>query len=146
MTLAPTDMMCFALYSAHHAMQQAYAPLLKEIGLTYPQYLVMSALWSGDGRTVGALGRELQLESNTLTPLLKRLEAQGLVRRTRDSEDERRVLVRLTSAGREVQARAEDIPRRLAEKIGMDAGDFFRLRDEINGLRDRLRGEEGHGV
>ncbi|EEX16555.1 transcriptional regulator, MarR family [Citreicella sp. SE45] len=139
MQLTPPDMICFALYSAQHAMQQAYADLLDGIGLTYPQYLVMTALWAEDGRTVGALGRELRLESNTLTPLLKRLEAQGQILRSRDPEDERRVLIRLTEAGRALQARAAHVPGCLAERIGLPVEDLVRLRDEIHGLSDRLR-------
>jgi len=106
MQLIPPDMICFALYSAQHAMQQAYAELLDGLGLTYPQYLLMTALWAEDGRTVGALGRDLRLESNTLTPMLKRLEGQGLVRRKRDSKDERRVLIRVTAKGRALQEQA----------------------------------------
>lgn len=139
MTLAPSDMICFALYSAQHAMQQAYAPLLEDLGLTYPQYLVMTALWDEDAVTVGALGRSLQLESNTLTPLLKRLEAQALITRTRDKADERRVLVALTGAGRGMQERARHIPQCLADRIGLPVEELVRMREELNGMRDRLR-------
>ena len=108
--LPVAEMICFSLYSATHAMQHAYKPLLEALGLTYPQYLVMVALWAEDGQTVGQLGQALQLESNTLTPLLKRMQAQGLVLRARDSRDERQVRVRLTEAGREMQSRAAAIP------------------------------------
>ena len=139
MTLAPSDMICFALYSAQHAMQQAYAPLLEDLGLTYPQYLVMTALWDEDAVTVGALGRSLQLESNTLTPLLKRLEAQALITRTRDKADERRVLVALTGAGRVMQERARHIPQCLADRIGLPVEELVRMREELNSMRDRLR-------
>ena len=138
-------MICFALYSAQHAMQQAYAELLDGLGLTYPQYLLMTALWAEDGRTVGALGRDLRLESNTLTPMLKRLEGQGLVRRKRDSKDERRVLIRVTAKGRALQEQAARIPECLIERVGLPLEDLPRLRDELHDLRDRLRsaGEEG---
>ncbi|WP_335947419.1 MULTISPECIES: MarR family winged helix-turn-helix transcriptional regulator [Salipiger] len=145
MQLIPPDMICFALYSAQHAMQQAYAELLDGLGLTYPQYLLMTALWAEDGRTVGALGRDLRLESNTLTPMLKRLEGQGLVRRKRDSKDERRVLIRVTAKGRALQEQAARIPECLIERVGLPLEDLTRLRDELHDLRDRLRraGEEG---
>jgi DNA-binding MarR family transcriptional regulator len=136
--LPPPDMLCFALYSAAHRMQQTYKPLLAPLGLTYPQYLLLSALWSRDARTVGALGRELQLESNTLTPLIKRLESRGLLRRTRDTTDERRVHVTLTDDGRALQADAAHIPGCIARETGMDMDDLARLRDEILALRDRL--------
>jgi len=138
-------MLCFALYSAQHAMQQAYAELLEDLGLTYPQYLLMTALWAEDGRTVGALGRELRLESNTLTPMLKRLEGQGLVSRKRDRKDERRVLIRVTAKGRALQEQAARIPASLVERVGLPLEDLTRLRDELHDLRDRLRraGEEG---
>ena len=132
-------MICFALYSAQHAMQQAYAELLDGLGLTYPQYLLMTALWAEDGRTVGALGRDLRLESNTLTPMLKRLEGQGLVRRKRDSKDERRVLIRVTAKGRALQEQAARIPECLIERVGLPLEDLTRLRDELHDLRDRLR-------
>ncbi|WP_370158722.1 MarR family winged helix-turn-helix transcriptional regulator [Salipiger bermudensis] len=145
MQLIPPDMICFALYSAQHAMQQAYAELLDGLGLTYPQYLLMTALWAEDGRTVGALGRDLRLESNTLTPMLKRLEGQGRVRRKRDSKDERRVLIRVTAKGRALQEQAARIPECLIERVGLPLEDLTRLRDELHDLRDRLRraGEEG---
>ena len=139
MTLALPDMICFALYSATHAMQQAYKPLLEQIGLTYPQYLVLTALWTEDGQTVGALGRQVQLDSNTLTPLLKRLEAAGLLSRTRDTGDERQVMIRLSEQGRALQARAAHIPGCIGDKTGMALDDLMRLRDQITALRDHLR-------
>src|SRR3954452_21193280 len=99
------NFLCFAIYSAGHAFNQFYRPLLDAIGLTYPQYLVMVALWSANDQTVKALGEKLSLESSTLTPLLKRLEAAGYLTRTRDPEDERQVRVRLTAAGRALKNR-----------------------------------------
>ena len=133
------EMICFSLYSATHAMQHAYKPLLEALGLTYPQYLALVALWGEDGQTVGQLGQALQLESNTLTPLLKRLEAQGLLSRARDSRDERQVRVSLIEAGRDMQARAEEIPRCILEKSGMSLTALTALRDQVNALRDQLR-------
>ena len=109
------------------------------MGLTYPQYLALVALWGEDGQTVGQLGQALQLESNTLTPLLKRLEAQGLLSRARDSRDERQVRVSLTEAGRDMQARAEEIPQCILEKSGMSLTALTALRDQVNALRDQLR-------
>lgn len=139
MTLPIPQMICFSLYSATHAMQHAYKPLLEAIGLTYPQYLALVALWGEDAQTVGQLGQAMQLESNTLTPLLKRLEAQGLVRRARDTGDERQVRVSLTDAGRALQARAAHIPGCILEKSGMTPAALTALRDQVNGLRDQLR-------
>ena len=139
MNLTPPDMTCFALYSAAHAVQQAYKPLLDDIGLTYPQYLVMSVLWAEDGQTVGAIGRQVLLESSTLTPLLKRLESQGLVERSRDAKDERQVRIALTEAGRALAARAAHIPACFLEMTGLPVADLVRLRDRVIALRDRLR-------
>ena len=135
------EMICFSLYSATHAMQHAYKPLLEALGLTYPQYLALVALWGEDGQTVGQLGQALQLESNTLTPLLKRMEAQGLVGRARDSRDERQVRVTLTEAGRDMQAHAAEIPRCILEKSGMSLAALTTLRDQVSALRDQLRAD-----
>ena len=139
MNLTPPDMTCFALYSAAHAVQQAYKPLLDDIGLTYPQYLVMSVLWGEDDQTVGAIGRQVLLESSTLTPLLKRLESQGLVERSRDAKDERQVRIALTEAGRALAARAAHIPACFLEMTGLPVADLVTLRDRVIALRDRLR-------
>lgn len=139
MKLTPPDMICFALYSAGHAMQQAYKPMLEPLGLTYPQYLVLTVLWARDGQSLGEIGRRVQLESNTLTPLFKRLEGQGLVTRQRDEADERQVRIWLTETGREMQARVAHIPGCLIERIGMDLDTLNVLREQISLLRDRLR-------
>lgn len=140
MTLAPQDMFCFALYSATHAMQQAYRPLLEKIGLTYPQYLVMSALWTADKPlSVSGIGRQVQLESSTLTPLLKRLETAGHIVRRRNPEDERQLQVDLTDEGRALQARAAHIPACILEKTGLDIETLRRLQGEIRDLTHRLR-------
>src|SRR5258708_33918548 len=102
--------LCFAVYSASHAVNRVYKPLLDELGLTYPQYLAMVLLWEEDDQTVGSLCERLLLESSTLTPVLKRLEALGHVRRTRDPVDERQVRVRLTEKGRALRDKARGIP------------------------------------
>lgn len=138
--LSPQDMVCFSLYSAVHAMTQAYRPHLEALGLTYPQYLVMSALWAAEAPpTVGMLSRLLQLESSTLTPLLKRLEAMGLLIRRRDAEDERQVRVTLTGEGQQMQARTAGIAGCIAEQSGMSVEELMSLRDQVSRLRDNLR-------
>lgn len=139
MPLPVSDMICFSLYSATHAMQAAYKPLLDQVGLTYPQYLVLTVLWQTDGQSVGQIGQTLQLESNTLTPLLKRMEGQGLVTRSRSREDERQVMVSLTEAGKTLQNRAAHIPACILEKSGMTLQALTALRDQINALRGHLR-------
>lgn len=139
MTLAPADMLCFALHSTAHAVHAAYAPLLQPLGLTYPQYLVLSSLATVDGQTVGQLGAELRLESNTLTPLLKRMEGAGWVRRSRDRKDERQVRLSLTTEGRALADRTSDLPRAFAEKTGVPMADLADLRDILAALRDRLK-------
>lgn len=132
------DMLCFAIYSANHAFNRVYRPLLAELGLTYPQYLVMVLLWEEDGQRVGDLGARLALESNTLTPLLKRLEALGHIERVRDTVDERQVRVTLTPQGAALRPKARDIPRCILEATGLTAGDLTRLKAEVAGVRDAL--------
>lgn len=138
MSLTLPDMLCFSLYSASHAMQAAYKPLLDPLGLTYPQYLVLTALWQQDGQTVGTLGRALRLESNTLTPLLKRMEGQGLITRSRDKADERQVLIALTPKGQAMQSRAAHVPGCLLDRAGLTVDQASALRDTIAALRERL--------
>lgn len=139
MALAPPDMLCFALHSAAHAMHSAYAPLLQPLGLTYPQYLVLMALYAQDAQTVGQLGQELRLESNTLTPLLKRMETSGWLRRSRDGKDERQVRLSLTDDGRTLCSQAAAVPRAFAEKTGFKMSELADLRDILNSLRDHLK-------
>ncbi|MBL9048930.1 MAG: MarR family transcriptional regulator [Tabrizicola sp.] len=139
MALAPTDMLCFALHSTAHAVHAAYAPLLEPLGLTYPQYLVLSALSARDDQTVSQLGSDLRLESNTLTPLLKRMEASGWLTRSRDRKDERQVRLSLTEAGHALAHRAESVPRAFAEKTGFQQSELSDLRDILTTLRDRLK-------
>ncbi len=134
------DMICFALYSANHAMQRVYQPLLAPFGLTYPQFLVLMALWEADDRTVGELGRALGLESNTLTPLLKRMEAQGLLARARDNKDERQVRVTLSPRGQALRAETAGIGRCIFDACGLAVEELTALRDQISALRDRLAG------
>lgn len=139
MALAPSDMLCFALHSTAHAVHAAYAPLLAPLGLTYPQYLVLSALAAGDGLTVSDLGADLRLESNTLTPLLKRMEAAGWLTRCRDPQDDRKVRLTLTEAGRTLAAEAAKVSRAFAEKTGLEPSQMADLRDILTVLRDRLK-------
>jgi DNA-binding MarR family transcriptional regulator len=143
-TLAPAsplkldDFLCFGVYSAGHAFNRLYRPLLEKLGLTYPQYLAMVALWEADDRTVGALGERLGLESNTLTPLLKRLEGMGLISRARDPRDERVVRVKLTDQGRELEGPACAVPAELLASSGLDLAAVTRIRDEIATLNAAL--------
>jgi DNA-binding MarR family transcriptional regulator len=130
--------LCFALYSASLAMTKLYKPLLDPLGLTYPQYLAMLVLWEGDGIAVSELGQRLQLDSGTLTPLLKRLEASGLVQRLRDSADERRVLLRLTAAGRALKSRAARVPPQVACASGCSLDELSALTQRIRQLRDEI--------
>ena len=134
-------LLCFSIYSAGHAFNQFYRPKLEPLGLTYPQFLVMMTLWEGDDRTVKELGQVVQLESNTLTPLLKRLEGQGFLTRTRDNGDERQVRIVLTDAGRALQAPASEVTACLVSVLGMDAAEMTRLHMMIAGLRDKLRAQ-----
>ncbi len=132
--------LCFALYAASLAMTKFYKPLLQPLGLTYPQYLVMLVLWEGDGVTVSQLGERLALDSGTLTPLLKRLEAAGLVQRLRDTADERRVLLQLSAAGRKLKARAAAVPESVACASGCDLGELAALTAQLQSLRSQING------
>ncbi len=122
---------CFPLYAATNAMLRLYRPLLDELGLTYPQYLVMLVLWEEDGRTVGDLGRALRLDSGTLTPLLKRLQVAGLVTRERNAEDERRVIISLTTAGKRLKARARDVPEKLLCGVPLPVSELVELKRRL---------------
>ena len=130
--------LCFALYSAGLALTKVYRPLLATLDLTYPQYLVMLCLWERDGLPVHALGERLHLDSGTLTPLLKRLEVRGLVTRTRDSADERRVLVSMTDAGRALREAALPIPERIGCALDLSTAEAQAQRQSLIALRDRL--------
>ena len=130
--------LCFALYSSSLAMTKLYKPLLDAIGLTYPQYLVMLVLWEQDGVTVSELGERLFLDSGTLTPLLKRLEAQGQIARLRDVQDERRVRITLTAEGRALRDQAEAIPQCVLQSSQCSIAELTALTTELKQLRDRL--------
>jgi DNA-binding MarR family transcriptional regulator len=122
------DQLCFMFYATSRAIVDAYRPALASIGLTYPQYLVMLILWEQDGQAVGEIGAKLRLESNTLTPLLKRLEANGLVMRERDRRDERQVRIALTSAGRRLKRAVHVVPEALACRLTLPAATVEQLR------------------
>lgn len=132
------NQLCFALYAASLAMTKLYKPLLDRLGLTYPQYLAMLVLWERDGLTVGELGERLRLDSGTLTPLLKRLAAAGLVTRTRAADDERRVVITLTEAGRALREQACEVPRQVACTIQCTPEEITELRQRLHDLRRRL--------
>ena len=130
--------LCFALYSASRAMTAAYRPILTQLNLTYPQYLVLLVLWEERRVTVGSLGERLQLDSGTLSPLLKRLEANGFVRRERSRADERLVEITLTPAGRRLERRAQCIPEQLFSSSGLTEREAADLRDAVRHLTDAL--------
>lgn len=132
------EFICFAIYSTNHAFTRVYAPILETLGVTYPQYLVMVCLWRQDGQTVGELARGLFLESSTLTPLLKRLEAMGLIHRRRSIEDGRQVHVWLSAEGHALKQKAADVPVDILAATGLDAEAVARLRREVEGLRAAL--------
>jgi DNA-binding MarR family transcriptional regulator len=133
--------LCFALYTASRAVVRAYGPLLEESGLTYPQYVTMLVLWEEPDRprSVGELGERLHLDSGTLTPLLKRLAAMGYVTRSRDAEDERRVLVSVTAEGLALRDRLAAVPESLLACLGMDIARAGALREELAALTAALQ-------
>jgi DNA-binding MarR family transcriptional regulator len=133
-----SDQLCFAVYSAGHAFNRVYKPHLERLGLTYPQYLVMLVLWEEDGLAVKAIGDRLGLDSGTLTPLLKRLEAAGHVVRARDPADERSVRVGLTDKGRALREKAEGVPFALGCAMGKTLPEIVGLRRQIVAMRDAL--------
>ncbi|MDZ4365579.1 MAG: MarR family transcriptional regulator [Afipia sp.] len=136
------DFLCFAIYSANLAYGRAYKPILEELGLTYTQYIAIVALWEEDNQTVSSLGEKLFLESNTLTPILKNLEAMGYLRRRRDPEDERQVLISLTDAGRRVREKA--LPLNLVKESGLTPDEFAKMQKGIVELRNNLiKGTKG---
>ena len=140
---AVDDQLCFALYSASRAMTSSYRPMLDAVGLTYPQYLVMLVLWERGTTMVTGIGQALQLETGTISPLLRRLEATGLIIRHRRDGDDRSVLVSPTAAGMDLEARLAEVQRRMAEATGLSAAEGADLRDVLVGLTARLRAETG---
>lgn len=133
------QMLCFAIYGAAHAFNRAYKPLLEPLGLTYPQYLVMMALWDRDELTVKMLGERLGLDSGTLSPLLKRLEAAGLITRERDSEDERQVLICLTEPGSDLQTKALGVMTAIGQATGCTLSEVDDIRRRLNALSASLQ-------
>jgi DNA-binding MarR family transcriptional regulator len=140
------EMLCFAVHATGFAFNRLYRHPLRRLGLTYPQYLVMVALWKEDGVTVGTLGERLSLDTSTLTPLLKRLERLGLVTRLRSETDERRVIVTLTDKGQEMQPAAAGVARCIAEGAGLTEATLTRLTREIHELRSNLERAAGNLV
>lgn len=132
------SMLCFAVYAAEHAFTRFYKPRLDALGLTYPQYLVFLVLWEADGLTIKALGERLFLDSGTITPLVKRLEGRGLVRRQRDEEDERQVRIFLTAEGRALRTKALAVPLAAGKALGGEPGAEHALREGLRQLRERL--------
>ena len=135
------EQLCFALYSTSLAMTKAYKPLLEEIGLTYPQYLAMLVLWELDGLTVKELATRLSQDSGSLTPVLKRLEAQGLISRGRDPSDERNLSLMLTREGRALRAKGMKVNRAFARACGLTDDEMARLRQSMTQLRESLSDE-----
>ncbi len=147
--LSLDEQLCFAVVAASRALTRAYAPLLEPLGVTYPQYLTLLVLWEEDGASVKRLGERLSLDSGTLTPLLKRLEQQGLVERRRSETDERVVHVHLTAEGKALKARAKKVPGALARCAGFALDDpkqvahLRKLREELKALSERLASGDG---
>jgi DNA-binding MarR family transcriptional regulator len=132
------NQVCFAIYSTAHAFNRIYKPLLDRLGLTYPQYLVMLVLWERDDVAVKEIGERLYLDSGTLTPLLKRLEAADLVKRTRSTEDERQVLIALTANGRALQEKARTVPQSILAASACSVSELSALKNDLVALRDQL--------
>jgi DNA-binding MarR family transcriptional regulator len=132
------NQLCFALYSTSLAMTRVYKPLLDEMGLTYPQYLAMLVLWEKDGLMVSELGERLYLDSGTLTPLLKRMEGSGLITRIRDVQDERRVRITLTAAGRKLKVKAAKVPACILSASQCSIPELVDLTQQVQALRQKL--------
>jgi DNA-binding MarR family transcriptional regulator len=137
------NQICFAVYSAAHAFNRVYKPLLDRLGLTYPQYLVMLVLWERDGVPVKEIGERLFLDSGTLTPLLKRLEQAGFIKRIRSTEDERQVMISLTSQGQAQKDKARAVPPSILAASQCSIAELSAVRDGIVALRDRLNAVAG---
>jgi len=132
------DFMCFAVYSTNLAYSRVYKPVLDQLGLTYPQYLAIIALWEEDGQTVKSLSEKLFLEPSTVTPMLKRLEAMGYLRRVRDTRDERNVIISLTDEGRALREKGLGFGKLTVEASGLTAEEFTILQKAVVTLRDNL--------
>ncbi len=133
------NQLCFAVYSAAHAFNRIYKPLLDRLGLTYPQYLVLLALWEKNAQPVKEIGKRLGLDSGTLSPLLKRMEKAGFVERTRDSSDERQVVISLTMKGKSLHGEVlTTVSPTIVKSVGCGAHDAYELKERLNQLRDSL--------
>lgn len=139
------NQLCFSLYAASMAINRTYKPMLDEMGITYPQYLVLNALAEQDGMTIGAIAERLFLESSTVTPPVKRLEQAGYVERRRGKVDERQVNVYLTDGGRDVLTRSKCLGETLMERSGMESNQFQILNEQVRALRQALGDEESGG-
>lgn len=132
------NQLCFSLYATTIAINRTYKPMLDELGITYPQYLVLSTLWEEDGQTIGAIAHRLALEASTITPLVKRLELAGFLGRKRNPADERQVQVRLTAKGRDLQAETGCLTDTLLRRSGMTVEQLVALNQQVQALRDAL--------
>ena len=141
--LSLDSQLCFSLYGASIAMNRVYKPMLDRLGITYPQYLVLHALWEEDGRTIGVLAERLSLESSTITPLVKRLEAAGFVTRARNPGDERHVHVRLTQRGEDLRAESVCLAEAVVARTGMSYADVQSLTEKVQRLRQALVDDDG---
>jgi DNA-binding MarR family transcriptional regulator len=137
------NQLCFAVYSTAHAFNRVYKPLLDRLGLTYPQYLVMLVLWERDGVPVKDIGERLFLDSGTLTPLLKRMEAANLIKRTRGTEDERQVLIAVTPQGQALKEKARAVPQSILAASACSVGELSAMKNELVALRDQLNAALG---
>ena len=137
------NQICFAVYSTAHAFNRVYKPLLDRLGLTYPQYLVMMVLWERDGVPVRDIGEKLFLDSGTLTPLLKRMEAAGLIKRTRSTQDERQVLIALTPQGHALKEKARAVPEGILASSACSVAELVAMKNELVALRDKLNAALG---
>jgi len=137
------NQICFAVYSTAHAFNRVYKPLLDKLGLTYPQYLVMMVLWERDGVPIKDIGEKLFLDSGTLTPLLKRMEAADLIKRTRSTQDERQVLIALTPQGHALREKARAVPQAILANSACSMGELFEMKNELVALRDKLNAALG---
>lgn len=137
-TLTLDDQLCFSLYGASLAINRAYKPLLDALEITYPQYLVLSALWEIDGQSVGAIAERLGLDSSNVTPLVKRMEAAGLLSRERNPDDERQVVVSLTDHGRDMQARSACLGQTLFTAAGQSVEQLVQLNKDVQAFRDSV--------
>ena len=140
MKLPLDSQLCFSLYAATIAVNRTYKPMLDQLGLTYPQYLVLSTLWEQDGLAVSAIAGRLSLESSTITPLVKRLEAAGFLTRKRNARDERQVLVSLTVKGRSLELKTACLTDKLLERSGLTPDQLTKLNQQVRKLQDALSG------